>query len=325
MTIPMYGVTNWVVKTNAWGFRGDEVSRERTPGISRIAMVGDSITDGFYVENPETYPAATRDHLLQAGFEVEVINAANGGSSIDRQLAIFKDVVTAFQPDIVVLTFVTNDISGLADVDDEALLESRAARDAPTRKLVRFLFVDTAVGEWVLDTTLRFISRDYAENQEKAKRLPELARDRYAIPGGDQFQANARGFMKRYVDTDGQVLQDQLPAAVQHEVDRYLLACDAFMEHASRHGIQPVFVYFPAYPQVYDPAVSMKIRDLLREHSQKQRVPFLDLTPALREHGANQVLHLAPKDFHLNPEGNRVIGEALADFLITQGLIKPSR
>ena len=84
--------------------------------------------------------------------------------------------------------------------------------------------------------------------------------------------------------------------------------------------MRPVFVYFPAYPQVYDQAASMKIRELLREHAAAQGVPFLDLTPALRAQGG-RVLHAAPADFHPNPEGNRVIGEALASFLIENRLV----
>ncbi len=321
---PNYGVTNWIVKTNAWGFRSDEVTLDKVPGRLRIAMLGDSMTDGFYVENAFTYPAFTQDFLRAQNIDVEVINGACGGATIDRELAIFRDVITRFQPDIAVLSFVTNDIDALEDIDDEQLLHQRADTESPARQIGRILFAHTATGELVLDRTLRFISRDYADNQAQAREMPILDPDRYNIPGGENFAENAAAFLKRYRDADSKILRDDFAPEVQHNVDRYLQAWDVFVAHAREHHIQPVFVYIPAYPQIYDPSVSMHMRDILQQHSEKAGVPFLDLTPALRREGAHKILHQAPKDFHHNPEGNRVIGKALADFLIEQSLAKPA-
>lgn len=317
---PNYGVTNWIVKTNAWGFRSDEVTLAKIPGRLRIAMLGDSMTDGFYVENAFTYPAFTQDYLREQHIDVEVINGACGGATIDRELAIFRDVMTQFKPDIAVLSFVTNDIHTLAGVSDEQLFHQHANRDSLDKTIGRWLFVNTATGELVLDRTLRFLSKDYADNQDNARTLPVLDPGRYNIPGGENYADNAAQFMKRYHDADSQILTDAFSPAIQHLVDRYLQAWDMFVALAREQGIQPVFVYIPAYPQIYDPSVSLHMRDILQEHSAKAGVPFLDLTPVLRREGANRILHQAPKDFHHNPEGNRVIGKALADFLIAQSL-----
>jgi lysophospholipase L1-like esterase len=320
-SLPMLGVVNWIIKTNQWGFRGNSIEREKTPGVQRIAMVGDSITDGFYVENEDTYPVYLETFLREKKASVEVLNAAHGGSTIDRQLAIFRDAVVPFHPDVVVLTFVTNDIEGLLTVSDNGLLSAHADNDTLSRKILRFLFVHTATGETILDKTLRFISPDFAKAQDNANVMPELLPSRYEIEGGDQYQQNAQSFMKRYKDHDVRILQDTFAPDIQHEVDRYLKAWDVFMDHAIANQIKPVFVYFPAYPQVYDLSVSMKIRDILRDHSAKKGVPFLDLTPALREQGAHQILHLAPRDFHLNPQGNQVIARALAEFMVHEQLV----
>ena len=157
-SLPMLGVVNWIIKTNQWGFRGNSIEREKTPGVQRIAMVGDSITDGFYVENEDTYPVYLETFLREKKASVEVLNAAHGGSTIDRQLAIFRDAVVPFHPDVVVLTFVTNDIEGLLTVSDNGLLSAHADNDTLSRKILRFLFVHTATGETILDKTLRFIS-----------------------------------------------------------------------------------------------------------------------------------------------------------------------
>jgi lysophospholipase L1-like esterase len=318
---PNYGVTNWVVKTNAWGFRGKEVTRERVPGRARVVMLGDSMTDGFYVENDFTYPHFTEQFLQAAGVNVEVINGACGGATINRELAIFRDVMVSFTPDIAVLSFVTNDIIGLQEVSDEEVLTQRANASKPVEKVLRFLFVSTAAGELIMDGTMRVISADYAESQRRAAERPVLDPERYNIPGGEAYFENAQRFMKRYAQADVKILTDNFEPEVQQLVARYLRGWDAFVAEARAHGIQPVFAYIPAYPQIYDPSVSLHMRDVLQAHSENAGVPFLDLTLALRQEGANRILHQAPMDFHHNPEGNRVIGQALAEFLVQQHLL----
>lgn len=315
--------TPWRVQTNRWGFRSDEdVALAKTPGRLRIAMIGDSITDGFAVENVNNFPSNLHRALTAAGVNNEVINGANGGSTIDRQLAILRDAITPFAPDIVVLTFVTNDIHTLAAIDDERLLHSRADTETPIRQFLRLMMVHTALGETVVNHLLRFLSADFARSQDEVAQQPTLGPERYRIPGGDDFARNAKQFMVISEKADARILRDTFDSDMQQQVGRYFQAWDAFMAHCRAQGFRPVFVYYPAYSQVYDPTVSLHIRDVLREHSAQAGVPFLDLTPVLREKGAHTVLHLAPRDYvHLNPEGNRVLGEALAQFLREQGIV----
>ena len=311
------GNTPWVVQTNRWGFRSDEdLALAKTLGRLRIAMIGDSITDGFGVENANNFPTALHRALTASGVNNEVINGAHGGSSIDRQLAILRDAITPFSPDIVVLTFVTNDIHVLAAIDDARLLHSRADTETPARQFLRLMMVHTAVGETVVSQLLRWLSIDFARSQDEVAQQSAMGDSRYAVPGGDAFAHNAQRFMEIAAKADARILRDDMDPEMQQQLDRYWQAWDAFMAHCRQHGFRPVFVYYPAYSQVYDPSVSLRIRDLLREHSARAGVPFLDLTPVLREKGAGTVLHLAPRDYvHLNPAGNRVLGDALAQFL----------
>ena len=321
--LSMPGVVNWGVKTNSWGFRGGELRVEKAPGTIRIGMVGDSITDGFFVENESTYPAMSEARLRQCRVNAEVINAACGGGSIDRELAILRDALGPFDPDIVVLTFVTNDLSDLKDIDDSRFLRRRLDQPSLARGLVHSAVVGTAVGEWAFDRYLRWISPVYQSPRPGTfGRVPPSA-DRYSVPGGGEFASNSKQFMERVRNSDGMVLTDEFAPQTLHRLRRYFEAWDVFMDSARDRGIRPVFVYFPAYSQIYDLSTSMSIRDRLRQHSLARHVPFLDLTPVLRAQGA-RVLHLAPADYHLNPEGNRVIGAALADFLIQEGMARAS-
>ncbi|MBP6703139.1 MAG: SGNH/GDSL hydrolase family protein [Vicinamibacteria bacterium] len=320
--ILMPGPVPWMVETNRWGFRGPDLAVEKPPGFVRIAMLGDSVTDGFCVDNDATFPAMVEATLRRKGVRAEVVNAASGGASIDRELAVLRDAVSRFRPDIAVLTFVTNDVDALRNIGDEQLygssLERRSARDS----LVRMGVVGTALGEWTFETYLRKVAPGYAAHPGSLA-VPLRSADRYHIEGGSDFSTNSRLFLERFRTGDAMILGEVLPESMEVQLRRYLKAWDLFMDHAIARGMRPVFVYFPAYPQVYDRGSPTTIRDRLRAHSENRDIPFLDLTTALRAQDA-EVLHLAPADYHLNPEGNRVIGEALAGFLLERGLVRTS-
>lgn len=109
----LWGPIPYTIKTNSLGFRGDEISYEKQKGTVRIVGLGDSITDGFFVDNDDTYPVLLEKILRKNHYSVEVINAARGAGSIGRAYAILRDFMIPLQPDIALLTFVTNDISDL--------------------------------------------------------------------------------------------------------------------------------------------------------------------------------------------------------------------
>jgi lysophospholipase L1-like esterase len=318
--IAMPGVVPWLIRTNRWGFRGEDLPMARTPGMARIAMLGDSVTDGFFVDNEDTYPAMTASRLRTAGARAEVINAASGGASIDTELAVLRDAVTPFHPDVAVLTFVTNDVAALSGLDDKMLLRKSLGQRSRAQTLLRQVVVETALGEWLFDSYLRWRSPAYNRSTLATRIQVDRRPDRYQLPEGSDFAQNSKRFMERFKGGDALLLSDHPSSEVQILIQRYLLAWDVFTQQAREREMTPVFVYFPAYPQIYDPASSMLMRDRLEEHCRSKGVPFLDLTPALRAQG-KAVLHLAPSDYHLNPEGNRVIGTALADFLVERALV----
>ncbi len=91
-TLPMrWGAIPYEVRTNALGFRGDELALVAPSGRVRILALGDSVTDGFFADNDATYPAQLQRFLRERGRDVEVINGARGGGSIDKEYAILKE------------------------------------------------------------------------------------------------------------------------------------------------------------------------------------------------------------------------------------------
>ncbi|MFH1958508.1 MAG: GDSL-type esterase/lipase family protein [bacterium] len=93
--------------TNSQGFRGPDIKKEKEPGVTRIACVGDSVTQNGFPSFPRML-----ESLLNAAVEgkkFEVINAGIGSYSSHQGLALFQTKILEFNPDIITVFFGWND------------------------------------------------------------------------------------------------------------------------------------------------------------------------------------------------------------------------
>ncbi|MDO8648427.1 MAG: GDSL-type esterase/lipase family protein [Candidatus Peregrinibacteria bacterium] len=104
------------VTTNSLGFRGPELQE----GKQLIAMLGDSITFGYGLEDDQTLPA----HLQALLPEFNVLNTASPGYNLTQQTAVFREKVKKLNPTTLVLIFHFNDLeeSGIAHLDEQGIL-----------------------------------------------------------------------------------------------------------------------------------------------------------------------------------------------------------
>ena len=125
------GEYNTGATLNSYGYRGEEFDLEKKPGVTRIMVIGDSMTIGWGVADDVTYPFLLEKNLKsKLSTPVEVINAGYvGGLSVDSYYLYLKNRGLKLKPDILVLGFtVWNDISDLAEnvwlkVDKQGLPE----------------------------------------------------------------------------------------------------------------------------------------------------------------------------------------------------------
>jgi len=99
---------NTFLNTNTKGLRGTkDYSYEKNPAKKRILVIGDSFTFGDEVNDNETY-----SYYLQERFpNAEVINMGMHGYGHDQILILLKEEGIKYQPDIVILGFLTEDMS----------------------------------------------------------------------------------------------------------------------------------------------------------------------------------------------------------------------
>lgn len=312
-----WGVIPYTVETNSLGLRGKDVAGKKGRERTRIMALGDSVTEGFYVDNQDSYPDLLEHTLNELGYQAEVINAGVGGISIDEEYALLQRLIS-LEPDLVVLTFATNDIADIRHKTREMLVDPTLNRKT---RMVTWWVNNTATGEALLDRylTLRFASYKASEKDDI---ILKYGQERYQIEGGDEYPANVKEFKDRYAEIDGIILTEPFSDEATELVSNYLFVFEHLNNFVRSQGSCLVLVYFPSYSQVYDPTTSMRIRDILKKKTEELRIPFLDLTSAFRESGSNEVLHLAPLDYHLNPTGNQVMAEEIAEFLGNEILVE---
>jgi lysophospholipase L1-like esterase len=309
-----WGPITYYVQSNSLGFRGDEIAETKREGTLRLLTIGDSITDNFFVDNADTWQKALRRELEDLfKREVEVVNGARGGASIDKELDQVRRFTPLLNPDLVVLSFVTNDIAGLNDLTlDEVLGYRPPAKHTETRNdFQKFLITRTALGEFLFHAYLSLRSSSYRRALENADQGPEDIR--YLIEGGQDYEENIRKF--RMFETDGLVLDDHFSNSTENLFALYVRGLEEFAAVCRAEGAEFLFVYFPGYSQVYDKSSPLYVNDRLRGACDSLGIDFLDMTEGFRKKGDGRVLHLAPLDFHLNPSGNQVFAEIIAEHL----------
>jgi len=101
------------LRFNREGTRGPDVAYEKTPGVTRIAVVGDSMIAAVATDEEKTLVRRLEERLNtnQSGRRYEVVNFGISGSSTGQELVLYRERVRKYQPDIVICAFcVVNDL-----------------------------------------------------------------------------------------------------------------------------------------------------------------------------------------------------------------------
>jgi len=114
------------VKTNALGFRSDAID----PSRPLVAVLGDSITFGYGVENEETIATQLEKQLPNYQF----LNAGVPGYHLQQETAAYKEKIAPLNPEAVILVFYPNDMgatTGWLDQDQVLRAQGDDPRDRP--------------------------------------------------------------------------------------------------------------------------------------------------------------------------------------------------
>jgi lysophospholipase L1-like esterase len=299
-------------------FRGRRpVAVQPAPGVTRIAVLGDSATFGWGVEDQESYPAVLEQRLnaqggLSRGGTVEVINAGVIGTGTGEQALWYDLWVKQYAPSVVVLTVFPN------DVDDDSrggFFEVDAAGAAHPRPL--------DVLERGLDTVRR--TRAIANHTPGFDWLSQHSELFTWVRQGPTEFLTARH--ARAVGADAAVMQ-RGASLTPEELARL---CGEIRWLRDRVAPGRLVVVFLPSAEAFDRARqgaatiagrSAQIVSALHILAAEDGLPFLDVQQALAER-ADAVRLFFADDPHANASGTRACADAVASFLIRERLVTP--
>jgi hypothetical protein len=311
------------INTSAAGFRGPERSLHCSPGVHRVAVLGDSYISAEAVEEENTLINKLQDLLQDSplpGESWEVMNFGVSGSSTADQLALYRHVVRDYDPDIVVIGYGTaTDV-----VDNSAELTSH----------VRVRFRLTEEGALVRKSTqtkntqvagLLDRSQFYLWQKSCTNRLIKNIRRGVALPSRRD---------RVFAQQESEKIQRawKLTAAILDQLDH----------ETRRDGTQLVVMAVPCADQVYTDSEDRLSQRLaaadrfdplhpdrrLKEICDRHQIPCLLMAEDFRQRAPSRLSTTREEWLffhgagHLNQAGHRAAAENLYRFLVGQQLLK---
>jgi hypothetical protein len=280
-------------RTNSLGYRNREIGPKR---IYRVLFLGDSITGGDYLQEPETFVRQVEAASWRTETPIETINAGMGAISLMNELAILEETGLSTEPDAVVLGFYLNDFN-----------ESYGFQ---VGRLPRWL--NGSYLAWLVVRSFQILSVEFERRDSFAggslMRLQAEIDVRYAPRPGDPLVNRTAFFMavRNAIEDWGsgwseELWQDMEPLFVR------------FRQLADIHDFEPLIVIFPVALQVRAHFVEDYPQRRMKEIGYKLGIPVLDFLPGLRafpDRGALFYDHC-----HFTPSGNQRVADEIYRFL----------
>jgi lysophospholipase L1-like esterase len=267
------------VRINASGLRDPDRQTPKPADASRLLVLGDSVAFGFGVLREETFSARLETALnrLADGRRYEVVNAGVVGYNTVQERARLEQVGLRLQPDVVILTFVVNDL-----LDTFSIFDHQYEPVGALAPLKQWLRRNSRLFHFYQDVSWRI-----ADNLRKDPNRPDIPRDRQRLLERESeiariaqlSRANgARFLLVLYPDNlDNRVSAD--PSGRQETVREALVA------FAAQLGV-PLLDLTPAIGDVRDPrARSMRLREDPHPSPAGHQAIADALLPALRDGG----------------------------------------
>lgn len=312
------------ISTNSLGLREREIG-PRQPGSLRIVGLGDSFSFANGVTNEQTYFKVLERHLQAAlGRPVEVINCAVPSYSPLQELRMLEKYGLSFDPDIVLVGFfVGNDFVESMDLFDEngnPLLTARddghlVTRKAADREMERgFRRLTTSLRAFLASNSHLYVFL----RERLSDVLSKLKLRAYNLP--PDFCAKEFTPRINQAWSSTQTILRDLAALVRKHNRQLILVVLPTIYQVYRQSWDDYIAALKLDPASYD---LDKPQTLLADFCKTEGIEMLDVLPVLRSNAANARLFY-PVDGHPTAEGHRIIGEALAEHLVSKLSQSPS-
>ena len=301
------------INADGWNSSRSAYTRERQPGVGRIAVVGDSYVHGAFVDPAEGFPEIIEGELGRHGINAEVFRFGMDGAPLSQYLHMLRREVRAYKPDVVVVPLIHNDF-------DESW------RFLRTRYASSFL----KIGRSADGRPLEIPPADFKDGSADLLRHSSMFRYLY-------YETNAylsfKSLVSRYFWGGDEAWTPEL---ISSAVDIRKIADGAQNRFAAGYalsemkrladadGFALVFVMDGVREAIYagkprSAYVVSQLNDLAEELTRERGLTFLDLQETFAADYARSGRRFEyPYDWHWNGHANRVVGETIAKLLLRE-------
>jgi lysophospholipase L1-like esterase len=273
-----------LVSSDASGFRARKSTVQVSPNSPVVAVLGDSFTWGWGVENGSVFTDVMQNAL---GVQADVRNFGMNAYGTLQELLLLKRLLkNGLQPRYVFVMFYGNDFYNNVDTD-------------PWQP-------------WLAVDGTNVVLRNFPVARRSVSRVKQLVKQSHLLSSiGYVFDFTKA--KRRVKKLEGITFEDGAVAEGPRRAMAYCLK--EFAAVCAEASIQLWFVYVPAFNDVQLEAASQN-RETLRTLCAEQGVRLLDLTEHFRRGASGRPVTLYfPHDAHWNAEGHCLAGTVLADSL----------
>jgi lysophospholipase L1-like esterase len=287
---------------NNKGLKGPVLSYAKQPNTYRILFLGDSVTFGSCLRYNYTFPYQI-EAIMKNRFslDIETINAGVDGYSPWQEYIYLKKEGTRYNPDLIVVSFVLNDVTEKfrtlkkfggtenAGIGFQLFMSRAPIKSFLDRRIQRSGLV------FLVKRLIIGANFGFKENTQEAAKKIQQYNIRELV-----FRSNSPHIVKAWQVT--------------------LANLSKIFDFCHKKGIPVLMVVFPANFQFDSPEISDAPQKIVTKFANEKNVPVLDLFPILlreiktKKWNARD-LFLDDDELHLNQHGAKIVAKIISSFI----------
>lgn len=315
--------------TNRFGFNDQDYPLQKTQGVYRIVIVGDSFN---WAGDREGNYATMLEHMLDNHYgshRVDVINTGYPGTHTGEQLAMLKKFGLQYNPDMVILGFFAGNDFFEADPNRKRIIVNDCYVDIDKRRERRFLGYPIITQSRVL----LFLRQKYQLYMEKRRAQKEAE----AWAGATGQPAPVGNLAEEtFLNVDRAKLEffNEKTSAkrFRSNIEYIFRSITEMSDLLKSRNIKFMVAIYPeemqVSPKLFDTIVAKfnlnradynlrLAQDLLKSFLETKGIPYLDLLDRFKEEEQKHELYLF-RNTHWNRDGNQLAADILFDYLVKQ-------
>ena len=306
-TSPEYSYT---LRTNSKGIRADrDIPYEKTDGVKRIVLIGDSFAMGYGVDLEDTFSSQMQKFLEESGVNAEFVNLGVPTYGNAEELIVLKEEGLKYQPDLVLLAWHPSDYSENVQSNlfglENGVLIRKSKTYLPKAGIREFLF-QFKVYRWIAENSqfYRFIRHSVylyirLPLATGAKRISSVFKPKPddGSPATEQQEGQNK--------SDGSYRRD-LTITILKEMKRECISNGANL-------------------LIFDIPISLSLtqfesRFLVEEHGAMKHFDVFNPIELFKQYKGKKI-YWEEANGHFTPLGCRIVGKGLAELTLSKNLL----